>query len=639
MEPAAPAQPTTNVHPGMAVGDADIDALLLAAETAIPDRPDEIVANAEAALARSEALGNLAGQAYARALLGIGLYMRSDHERALHTLTQALTEIEPLGDLTGRALVLSGIAGVYVSLGQFENAMETALDALQQVRVLGDTEREGWLLAGLGNSYLDLGDLERAMEAGETALRLFGDLESETGQARAHSIVGGALRRLGRLDEAVAHHDSALRLAREAGVILNESRALHDLGEVAYDRGAAEQALAFHREALALRRETGNRQAQSTSLLHMGRALVALGRADEAIEVLREALALASEAGALPRESEVHEALSLAYEADGDPARALIHARRYFELYASLMSAQARARIQTVQARAEVEQARQEAEIAHLRSGELAATLDSLRAAQAQLIQNEKQASLGRLATGVAHELQNPLNFVANFAALNADYASEMHDTLEARRTELPADLADDLIELLGEISGNVGRVRDHARRASGIVRSLAGHARPASGQRETLDLRDLISRVLDVALAGTGVSPAWVPGPEPVSVLADPAALDKALVNLVDNAVRAVRDAAHEDPSFRPYVCVTLGADGAEAVVSVLDNGPGIDADIRDRVFEPFFTTRPTGEGTGLGLPLAREIIVDGHAGSLTLAPSEAGAAFVLRLPLASDA
>ena len=632
MEPAAPAQPTTNVHPGMAVGDADIDALLLAAETAIPDRPDEIVANAEAALARSEAMGNLAGQAYARALLGIGLYMRSDHERALHTLTQALTEIEPLGDLTGRALVLSGIAGVYVSLGQFENAMETALDALQQVRVLGDTEREGWLLAGLGNSYLDLGDLERAMEAGETALRLFGDLESETGQARAHSIVGGALRRLGRLDEAVAHHDSALRLAREAGVILNESRALHDLGEVAYDRGAAEQALAFHREALALRRETGNRQAQSTSLLHMGRALVALGRADEAIEVLREALALASEAGALPRESEVHEALSLAYEADGDPARALIHARRYFELYASLMSAQARARIQTVQARAEVEQARQEAEIAHLRSGELAATLDSLRAAQAQLIQNEKQASLGRLATGVAHELQNPLNFVANFADLNVSLAQDLLDAFQAGDAPDPDALAEDLEAIVQ----NAGRVRDHARRAEGIVRGLMGHVRDLGGERRPADLHELIERAVSTVLRGAEVrvERTYVDGLAPLDVA--PASLQRVFVNLMDNARWAIeRCAETEGDAYRPAIAVETEDLGDAVRVTLRDNGIGIPAAQCHRVFEPFFTTKPTGTGTGLGLSLAYSIVTEGHGGTLAVHSREGeGASFVLTLP-----
>ena len=625
--------------PRVETGDEEVDRLLAEGWEGMPDRPDVLVARAKDALARAEATGSDRARAYALGSVGFGLYLRSEHDAALEHFAEALALIEPAGDLYGRAMVLSGIAGVHVSLGHFEEAVGLALDTLGTARALGDQDREAWTLVGLGNTYLDLGDYEHAMEAGEEALRLFGEMGNAGGQARAHGVVGGALQKVGRCAEALAHHESALRLSREMGVRLSEARALHDIGECDHARGDHAEALARHQEALAIRRAVGNRQAESTSLLHIGLALTALGRAPEAVEVLTGAREIASSVRAEPRIAQVDEALAEAYEASGDPVRALEHYRLFHTRREALLDSQSRSRIHSLQVRAQAEQAQREAEIAHLRSVELAEALDDLRQTQRRLVQQEKLASLGRLASGVAHEIQNPLNFVANFAGLNADYADEMRETVEARRDEMPADLADELTGLLAELSENIGRVRDHARRAGGIVRSLIGHGQPASGQRETVDLRQLVSRVVDVTLAGSGIRPVWVPGEAPVPVEADAQALDRALVNLVDNARRAVQERKAADDAFRPLVCVALDRVDGHAVLRVMDNGDGVPEDLHDRVFEPFFSTRPTGEGTGLGLPLARQIVVDGHGGALELEPTEAGATFAIRLPLAPEA
>ncbi len=236
----------------------------------------------------------------------------------------------------------------------------------------------------------------------------------------------------------------------------------------------------------------------------------------------------------------------------------------------------------------------------------------------------------------MAHEIQNPINFIANFAGINAEYAVEMRETVEQRRAQLPPDLADELTELLSDLGANIGRVQEHAQRASGIVKSLVAHGNTASGERQTVDLRDLVGRVVAVTFAGSGIRPVWVPGSDPVCAEVDAQAFDRALVNLVDNARRAVLDRADQDDSFRAVVCVSLDGVDDRAILRVMDNGHGIPEDLQDRVFEPFYSTRPTGEGTGLGLTLARQIIVDGHEGSLDLEPSAMGATFTVSLPLA---
>ena len=612
----------------------------------MPDRPDHLLEGGQRALAYAEATGNAVGRAYALGYVGTGHYLRSDHEIALELLDQALAAMEPLGDLYGRGLVLSGLAGVHISLGHFEEALEASLESLSTARALGDRDGEAWILAGMGNGYLDLGELDHAMQAGEEALGLFADLDNRPGQARAHGIIGGALMRMDRWDEARAHHEAALRLAREGGHRLGEARAVHDLGELSYEKGRYEEAHDLHRQALAIRREVGNRQAQSTSLLNIGLTLTALGRPEDAIVVLMQSLEIAAEVGAEPRMARVDLALADAYEAAGDPERALDHFRQYHARREAMLDVQSRSRIQSVQARAEAEQARQEVEIAHLRSVELAEanaemerTLADLRQTQSRLLQQEKLASLGRLASGVAHEIQNPLNFVANFASINADYADEMRETVERRRSEIPADLAAELVGLLGELASNTSRVREHAQRASGIVRSLVAHGQSGSGRHEVVDLREIVGRVVNVSFAGSDIRPVWVPGAAPVPVSVDAQALDRALVNLVTNARQAVTDRAEEDDTFRAVVCVALDCVDGYALLRVMDNGPGIADDLRDRIFEPFFSTRPTGEGTGLGLPLARQIVVDGHGGALDLEHSEMGATFSIRLPLAAGA
>lgn len=625
-------------------GDPAIDQRLANGWAGIPDRPDVLLRSAQEALDLAKEAGNEVAEAYAMGAIAFGHYLRSEHETALRTFTDALSRIEPTGDLSGRGTLLGGLAAVHLSLGHFEEALEATLDSLSIARALGDRDREAWMLVGLGNAALDLGDVTRAMESGESGLALFAELENPAGQARAHGIIGGALMRMGRGGEARAHHESALRLAREGGIRLGEARALHDLGECAQRSGDGRQALRLHREALEIRREVGNRQAQSTSLIHIGLALTSLGRTDEAIETLHRARDLAEAVGAQPRIAQADEALAAAYEQGGEPQRALDHLRQFHARREDLLDAQSRSRLQALQIRAEAEQARQEAEIAHLRSVELAEanrelerTLNDLRRTQSRLLQQEKLASLGRLANGVAHEIQNPLNFVVGFADVNVEYASELRETVEARRGELPPDLALELTDLLGDLAENITRVRENAERASGIVRSLLAHGQPASASRETVDLRDVVARVVDVALAGSGIRPVWVPGEEPVYVDASPQALDRALVNLVDNARRAVAQRLAHDDAFRPFICIALDCVDQHAVLRVMDNGPGVPGEVRDRIFEPFFSTRPTGEGTGLGLPLARQIVAEGHGGEITLEETETGATFTVRLPLAA--
>ena len=628
---------------GAAQSDAVAD-LLAQAQAAIPDRPSEVLALARDALQLSETNGDRLGHASALLYVGFGQYLLSDHEAALATLTRALAELEPLGDLRARSLALGALASVHGSMGHYDEAQEAARENLRAARALGDREREAWVRVTLANHLLDLGQSEAAIQDGEEALRMFADLESRSGQARAHAILGGALRQLGRLAEARAHIESALRLAREDGARLTEARALDDLGRVTAAEGAYEDALDLHRQALALRETVGNRQAEAGSRLRIGEVLLALGRPDEALESLHLAYAIAEAARAQPRAAEIDRALAQAYEACGDAARALVHFRRFHERREALLDAQARSRIHTLQVRAEADRAIQEAEIARVRTDELGAandeleaTLDELKQTQRRMVQAEKLASLGRLSAGLAHEIQNPLNFVSNFADLNVELANDLADQVQSDRPPPPGELAEDL----HTIASNAQRVRDHARRADGIVRSLLGHVRDVGGQRQLARVDALLDGAAAPLLARAPdihVERRYRPDLGELEVV--PGSLQRAFANLIQNAIQALRRRAEAEAEADGYApTLTLSAEpypgGIE--VRVVDNGPGIPAQHCGLVFEPFFTTKSPGEGTGLGLSLAYDIVTEGHGGTLAVYSREGeGATFTVSLPTA---
>ncbi len=614
-------------------------ALLSEAMTHVPDRPERALALAVEARALA---GDPLAQAFAMTHEGYARYLLSEHETALGLLTHALAEMEPLGDLAGRSLALGALASVHVSLGHYSQALDLAVENLRVARALGDTEREAWVHATMGNTYVELDQPGRAIEHGEAALRLFADLDHGGGQARAHTALGGALRDLGRFAEARAHHEASLRLAREQGATLTEARALHDLGVLAHLDGDGDGALAFHRDALRLRTEVGNRQAQATTLVAIGRTLTAMGRPADARPAVEEALAIAQAAGAEPREAEAHAALADACEADGDPATALVHLRAHQRLRESLLSAQARSRIQTVEVRAEAERARQEAELSRIRTEELGAandalsqTVHELRTAQGRLVQAEKLASLGRLSAGLAHEIQNPLNFVSNFAELNAELGTDLLATLRQAETSGEPPNVDDVRDDLEAIVDNARRVRDHARRADGIVRSLMGHVRDVGGERRPADLAELLERAVSTTLAGSDVRvERSYADLDPVEVAE--ASMQRVVVNLLENARWAVEQRARDaGAGFVPTIrLTTVGLEDA-VEIRVDDDGVGISAAHCPRVFEPFFTTKPAGMGTGLGLSLAYDIVTEGHGGTLQVfSRSGEGATFVITLP-----
>jgi signal transduction histidine kinase len=271
-------------------------------------------------------------------------------------------------------------------------------------------------------------------------------------------------------------------------------------------------------------------------------------------------------------------------------------------------------------------------------ANELQTALTELRATQQQLIQREKMASLGELTAGIAHEIQNPLNFVNNFA----DVSQELVAELEAEQASPTPDtgLED---ELLSDLRHNLHKINQHGQRAASIVRGMLAHSRQSTGERQPTDVNALADEYLRLAYHGLRAKDksfnatlntdfaALLP-----LVPAVPGDLGRVLLNLFTNAFYAVQKRQKgSEPGYAPTVSVRTRRAGEEVEICVRDNGTGIPAAVQSKIFQPFFTTKPSGEGTGLGLSLAHDIVAKGHGGALTVESQEGEfTEFVVRLP-----
>jgi signal transduction histidine kinase len=281
------------------------------------------------------------------------------------------------------------------------------------------------------------------------------------------------------------------------------------------------------------------------------------------------------------------------------------------------------------------ERKRSEAEIRAARDAAEAAYRD-LKAAQANLIQAEKMASLGQLTAGIAHEIKNPLNFVNNFAELSGDLLDELNDAVAGNQQA-------EIDELTAMLKGNLAKIAEHGKRADGIVRGMLEHSRGSSGERRSVNLNNLVDEALNLAYHGARAQDQsfsvtlqrdFGQGIAPITLV--PQDITRLLLNLFSNGFYAARQRqAREAAGFEPTLTVDTRELDDAVEIRVRDNGVGIPAEIRDKLFQPFFTTKPTGEGTGLGLSISYDIVTQQHGGSITV-DSKVGeySEFTIQLP-----
>lgn len=269
---------------------------------------------------------------------------------------------------------------------------------------------------------------------------------------------------------------------------------------------------------------------------------------------------------------------------------------------------------------------------------ELEATLDQLKSTQTQLIHSEKMASLGELTAGIAHEIQNPLNFVNNFSEINRELLAEMNEAIAKKDyTEVEA-LAKDITE-------NEEKITHHGKRADAIVKGMLQHSRSSSAVKELTDINQLADEYLRLAYHGlrakdksfnATMNTSFDENVGKANVISQD--IGRVILNLITNAFYAVNQ-RKQNPgglaAYEPTVSLATKKEGNNIVITVTDNADGISPAILDKIFQPFFTTKPTGQGTGLGLSMSNDIVTKGHGGTLTVKTTEGtGTTFMITLP-----
>jgi len=271
------------------------------------------------------------------------------------------------------------------------------------------------------------------------------------------------------------------------------------------------------------------------------------------------------------------------------------------------------------------------------RTTKLNLSLTELKATQTQLIQSEKMASLGELTAGIAHEIQNPLNFVNNFSEVSVELLEELKEEAQHGNTQ-------EVIAIAGDLTENLNKISHHGKRADGIVKGMLEHSRVGTGEKQTTDLNALADEFLKLSYHGQRakdksfnsemVTDFDADLPKVTVIQQD---IGRVLLNLFNNAFYAVNQRQKTAGlDYRPEISVTTSTENGLVVIKVKDNGIGIPGAIKDKIMQPFFTTKPTGEGTGLGLSLSYDIVVKGHGGKIDVNTEEGEfTEFIVTLPI----
>ncbi len=261
------------------------------------------------------------------------------------------------------------------------------------------------------------------------------------------------------------------------------------------------------------------------------------------------------------------------------------------------------------------------------RTRELSQSLEELRTAQDRLVQTEKLASLGQLTAGIAHEIKNPLNFVNNFSGLSVELVDELHEVLAGVSADEKTRA--DITDLADTLKGNLEKIVQHGKRADSIVKNMLLHSREGSGEHRPVDINSIVEESLNLAYHGAraekqGFNITLERSFDPAAGEVDlfPQEVTRVLLNLISNGFYAAtkRKAQADGEAFEPTLAAATKNLGDRVEIRIRDNGTGIPPEVKEKMFNPFFTTKPAGEGTGLGLSISHDIIVKQHSGTIAV-------------------
>lgn len=621
----------------------------------------------------AEKLNYKRGQAYSLKSIGMSYYFQGNYIETLLFWQQSLATFQAIGDKLGIANMLNNLGAVNFNKGDDEKAIKYYLESLKVSEEIGDKLRIATALVNIGAVYFNKESThDLALEYYLKALPLSEELGDNDAIGTIAVNIGEIYLSTGDEKSALIYFEEALK-AYQKSENGNVPYALYNIGRVYAQRKDYSKAINYQQEAFNVAKTTNRKKEMSQALIGLANIYQQKGENKEAITSFTEALRLAQEIGANYELKNAYQGLAELYAIASDYKNAFKYQKLYTAFKDTLYNADMDKKLQSMILKFDLEkkqgevdmlekdkmQKEQESRLQQLfilsilgalfsalilsfilyrnnqhkqrsnallqsQKEEIQNTLEKLKATQSQLIYSEKMASLGELTAGIAHEIQNPLNFVNNFSEVSMELLDEMNIELDKGNVAEAKKIADDLIQ-------NLQKINSHGKRADAIVKGMLQHSRTNTGQKEPTDINALTDEYLRLSYHGLKAKDKSFNATLKTDFDANvgeikvvPQDIGRVIHNLIANAFYVVAEKKRQfENGYEPTVSVSTKKINGKVEIRVSDNGNGIPHSVRDKIFQPFFTTKPTGQGTGLGLSMSYDI-VKAHGGELRVETKE---------------
>jgi signal transduction histidine kinase len=591
-------------------------------------------------------------------------FYRFDHRDSTYLYAQrGLALSRQINYPSGEAKGLSALSYYYYNIGELPKGLEFGLQALNVAKNHNLRDDQASSKIRIANVYQDLREYRKALDYCLQAITVTKDTPDSFFYGAAHWRAADCFAKLNEIDSAILYGTKAESIAKRMGNQFIQLRVAPALGFAYGKKGMDSLAIRYLRKAdgsaglhmLAI--FFADRKQNDSALIYADRAF-RQSLEDEDIDLEFSTASLLSELLESKNPAKSLEYLKIALAAKdrlyggaialnaksieieekeraNEKHLAEMTTRNNLRIYSAVAGLIVLLLISIILYRsyAKIRQVNLQLEE---QKNKINQNLSDLRKTQSQLIQSEKMASLGELTAGIAHEIQNPLNFVNNFSEVSNELVDEMTAHLASGNIQ-PAT------EIAGDLKQNLEKINHHGKRADAIVKGMLQHSRKSSGQKELTDINGLCDEYLRLAYHGLrakdkSFNAKFESFLDPVMPKMNvvPQEIGRVVLNLINNAFYAVSEKAKlQVTSYQPHVTVSTKNLRGKIEIRVTDNGSGIPESIKDKIFQPFFTTKPTGQGTGLGLSLSYDI-VKAHGGELKVETrAEGGSEFIIELPV----
>jgi len=598
-------------------------------------KPDSGLIYASQALAISKKTGNKKGEVRSLTQVGFSMWVLGNMPAASQTFISSLRIAEQLNDNWSIARNYDGISSIYALQGEFKLAIPYALKSEAIFGQMHDYENVVDELSDIGDFYNSSGQLDSALRYNNRALQMSVKINEWVWRPKIMRSLGLVYAKLGKKELAIALMHKAIAICLKYKETFLLSGSYFGLAQAFQQFGQRDSCIFYAKKTfnVAQKASLGYSISKASNLL----AQMYDGNNDhEAARYYKIALTIKDSLFNAEKVSQLMIIDITAQQRETDLKNAASAYQNKMKLFAVLVALALVFIILLVVWQNNKKQ--QKANILlESQKQQIQNTLQELKSTQTQLIQSEKMASLGELTAGIAHEIQNPLNFVNNFSDVSRELMEELNEELDKGDTKEAKAISMDVIE-------NLGKITHHGKRADAIVKGMLQHSQSGSSIKEPTNINALAGEYMRLAYHGLRAKDKDFNAElvthfdeklPKINVI--PQDIGRVMLNLFNNAFYAVNQKQKTaGADYKPEVTLSTSAENGQLIIKVKDNGIGIPDTIKEKIMQPFFTTKPTGEGTGLGLSLTYDMVVKGHGGSIDVNTKENEfTEFIVSLPL----